>query len=554
MKHLSSSAFVAVMVLSCSCHPDPARRSLDTAEELMWSEPDSSLVILESIDTSSLNTSKIKARYSLLYSMALDKNYIDTTDISIIEPALVFYGRKGCSRDKMLSLYYSGRIYFNRQEYAKAILQYTNARQYAENDNYYLGLIYGAIGDCYNASYNTGEEVANMKKSLDSFMLYGAPDHIELAKFKLAQAYDNNGDKDIADSLYRSLFCENDTTFIAVHAMSALVESDLKSDAPDCQEDLELLESLHKCRGFLFPDEWYEYAYLKYLTSDQAEAESIVQELEKEYGPDKSFTFWRYKVCLSQNRNSEALLLLQDMLTEQNRIVKDQLAQSVFKAQSSEYRLALELKEKQSTVMRQFFIIILSLCLLAITISIFIIRLLRERINTERDRFERARESSRQMFELAKKEFVDKENLKMQKLRKDYAVLFQKKYGLICQGCKGDSFSDPDKITIKAMKEYSGYIGEVLKEISGKTATQKEFEKRINDELDGIIFKIRNNFPNLSDEDIRLICYLIVGFDTSSISFLMGISKENVRVKKHRIKERLQKKECDDIDLCKAFL
>ena len=104
------------------------------------------------------------------------------------------------------------------------------------------------------------------------------------------------------------------------------------------------------------------------------------------------------------------------------------------------------------------------------------------------------------------------------------------------------------------MKEYSGYIGEVLKEISGKTATQKEFEKRINDELDGIIFKIRNNFPNLSDEDIRLICYLIVGFDTSSISFLMGISKENVRVKKHRIKERLHKKECDDIDLCKAFL
>ena len=169
MKHLSSSAFVAVMVLSCSCHPDPARLSLDTAEELMWSEPDSSLVILESIDTSSLNTSKIKARYSLLYSMALDKNYIDTTDISIIEPALVFYGRKGCSRDKMLSLYYSGRIYFNRQEYAKAILQYTNARQYAENDKYYLGLIHGAIGDCYNASYNSGEEVANMKKSLDSF-------------------------------------------------------------------------------------------------------------------------------------------------------------------------------------------------------------------------------------------------------------------------------------------------------------------------------------------------------------------------------------------------
>lgn len=53
----------------------------------MWTHPDSALAILESVDTLDLRTKSLRARYSLLYTMALDRNDIFSTDLKVITPA-----------------------------------------------------------------------------------------------------------------------------------------------------------------------------------------------------------------------------------------------------------------------------------------------------------------------------------------------------------------------------------------------------------------------------------------------------------------------------------
>ncbi|MDE6693108.1 MAG: hypothetical protein K2K05_06950, partial [Muribaculaceae bacterium] len=50
---------------------------MNEAENLMIQYPDSALSILNRIDGLQLRTKKEQARYALLKSMALDKNYID---------------------------------------------------------------------------------------------------------------------------------------------------------------------------------------------------------------------------------------------------------------------------------------------------------------------------------------------------------------------------------------------------------------------------------------------------------------------------------------------
>lgn len=97
-------------------------------------------------------------------------------------------------------------------------------------------------------------------------------------------------------------------------------------------------------------------------------------------------------------------------------------------------------------------------------------------------------------------------------------------------------------------------INKVLQEISGGSEGQVKFEQRINHDLYDIVAKIRTYFPNVSDEDIRFICYLIVGFNTSTISFLMDMTKENVRVKKYRIHKKFEKVDGPNGDLYKIFL
>lgn len=60
----------------------------------MRQRPDTALALLKKLDREKLKNLRTRAKYSLLYAMALDKNGIDTTDLSIISPALEYYGKK----------------------------------------------------------------------------------------------------------------------------------------------------------------------------------------------------------------------------------------------------------------------------------------------------------------------------------------------------------------------------------------------------------------------------------------------------------------------------
>ena len=102
----------AFLIFSCS--RSPLQEELDFAETRMETRPDSALSILKGIDKSALNSNKDRARYALLMSMALDKNYIDTTSFDILQPAIDYYLEKGTPDEKLRTYYYQGRIFQNQ--------------------------------------------------------------------------------------------------------------------------------------------------------------------------------------------------------------------------------------------------------------------------------------------------------------------------------------------------------------------------------------------------------------------------------------------------------
>lgn len=110
-----------------SCSNPSGSESLDRAESLMESHPDSALTILSGIEPSSLGSTEHKARYALLKSMALDKNYIDTTTFDVLQPAIDYYISNGTPDEKLKTYYYQGVIYQNQGDNEKALSSYTKA-------------------------------------------------------------------------------------------------------------------------------------------------------------------------------------------------------------------------------------------------------------------------------------------------------------------------------------------------------------------------------------------------------------------------------------------
>ena len=133
LKSLMLAVLVALMAafMTASCSGKTAAL-LDDVEGYMQQRPDSALTTLTSIPKESLRSARLRARWSLLYAMALDKNWIDTTDVSVVMPAVEYYDRHRPLTNRAKLHYYLGRIQFNGRNYEEAILSFTQAREYAD--------------------------------------------------------------------------------------------------------------------------------------------------------------------------------------------------------------------------------------------------------------------------------------------------------------------------------------------------------------------------------------------------------------------------------------
>lgn len=127
---------LSVIALLASCD-DSVLSRLSDVEAFINDRPDSALVVLESIPHTELNTRRSRAKYALLKSIALDKNYIDVTSDSIIAPAVSYYRHHGSADEKLKTFYYRGLISYNDMDTDAAmsyfVLAENNERKASDN-------------------------------------------------------------------------------------------------------------------------------------------------------------------------------------------------------------------------------------------------------------------------------------------------------------------------------------------------------------------------------------------------------------------------------------
>ena len=128
--------FIVLIILTLSaissCQGTDLRADsrLLSIESIIQEKPAEAYSRLDSLDIDSFTSGKDKALYSLLYSMALDKNYIDVKSDSLIRPAVDYYSRRGDKYHRFLCFYYKGRVEENAEEYDDALQAYIRAEEF----------------------------------------------------------------------------------------------------------------------------------------------------------------------------------------------------------------------------------------------------------------------------------------------------------------------------------------------------------------------------------------------------------------------------------------
>lgn len=176
MKVLYTALLALLLFPSCRRQSGDIDSFLHNAESLMNEHPEDALSIIRHIDRRKIYSSASEARYALLYSQALDKNYVDVTSDSLTAVAVNYYDRHGTKHERAMAHYYQGRVYSNAGNFDAAIRSYSLAEDAASgtDDYYLLGLINSAIGNLHYEQYDLAEALARDRKAVDFFHRAGA--------------------------------------------------------------------------------------------------------------------------------------------------------------------------------------------------------------------------------------------------------------------------------------------------------------------------------------------------------------------------------------------
>ena len=530
---------ILLPVLLASCSNDLITvNDLQDISELMLDNPKKVLDTLSGVKVDQLKDKEAVALYALLYSQAKDKNWIDETNDSLITVAVDYYEQSDDVYNKFLAYYYSGRVYQNAGDYAKAIILFTKSEDLADKieDNYSVGLLYANLGLLYQKVYDYPKSLESFKNAYNHYTAAQKYSHSMYVKMNIGNVLLSMLQFDKAEEYLQEFiqwsFAQAD--YITCRDGFRMLVS-LYLQIGDNQKLKNLLDSKYYavCKGD--PKFLHYNAYLSALNKDFSSAEEYLQKAWKvaKSGKDSATLYHRsYQINKLLGNYRAALDCHERYFLIQDTSVARKLSQPIITAQKDHYKNdaiynALQLKYNREKLT---IIVIAAIVILVLVTLLYIYRM-----NAKQRRIEgymdKIQDLERSLFHAN----MDKDSAAMEMTEK-ISDLFVTQFNLI------DKLSTTYYETHGYNRDKDAIYKQVTKEIE-KLSTDKKYlaqlEKIVNSHMEGVMQKTREAVPQLSEMDFRMLCYIYAGFSAKAISIFTNNSTGNIYMKKSRFKEKI---------------
>jgi cell division protein FtsL len=531
--YLNFLLLVIAIHIFCACSSDSQSDQLSNIEKYIDTLPDSALSALKRIDITSTNNANNRALYALLRTKANYKvNIIDTND-SLISLAIDHYRQKSDKNRLMQCLYFNSIICANKQDYAKAIILAMQSKEIAikRNENFWIGKNCTQIADIYDLNFSFKESFSNRLDAVVAYSKSGKPDFLKYAQLDLSIANANlkhyREAYNIADSLFKS---EKTDSIFHKQCIKYLIWYDIEQGNYNRANDLLLKTKLYSTSA-LEPQFYAAIARMHYYLGDYNSCKNDIDlgytKVTKE--EEKLLLDAVYSRYLYQNNQfNEADSLLTDLFSNQHRIISDYLEQDIISTQRDYYSNIAITAEAKINNLYKIIIAIVSLCLV-----LYIYHIIRIKYKTL--------EIDSKMGEISylssKINNIVKNNQNLtQQIEELNSVIATEKYDRALQTKDIAKYFNERLTTInKLSNEYYEKAGtssiklsifnEVEKELHRICSIDniKDIETYINNYNDNIIYKLRNDMPQFSDQDIALLTLHFARFSPRAICLFLNL-------------------------------
>ena len=547
MKYMLSVMF-SFALFFVSCSDNRSVKELGKMETLMQEDPVKVLETLENIDERTLKGDKAKALYALLYSQAKDKNWIDETDDSLISIAVNYFEESNDTYHKFLSYFYCGRVYQNAGNLAKAIVSFTKAEDNIVyiNDKYAIGLLYTNMGLVYQNIYDYPKSLRCFLQAYDNYVAADKPYHAMYNKLNLGNLYMNTRKFDVAEE----------------YLMEVMDWSFGNKDYLVCKDSFRMLVSLYMQTGNMerlkrmFESDYYDVckddvklmqyeAYMSALVHDYRGAEVYMSRAwEKASNSKDSATLYHraYTISKLMGDYNDALKNYEHYFYIHNINVSRELQHPILVAQKDYYKeearhKAIKLKQNSDKL------IIISVASFIFLILMIIIHTYR--IQAKQKKIEGYMDKIGNL-ESTLLSVSNNKDIVAEEMSAKISNLFLNQFNLI------DKLSATYYETHGSKKDKDAIYRQVTGEIEKLSSDKKylsQLEGIVNKYKDNVMQITREVLPELSEMDLRILCYFFAGFSAKAISIFTNNSTGNIYVKKGRLKERISSLESAHKDI-----
>lgn len=533
-----TTIIITAALLLTACGGGRYSRMLADVESCIQERPDSALAVLENIDRGHLRTEELRARHAVLLAQARDKNYIDETDDSLIYPAVKFYESGNNVRYQFLSLYYYGRILTNKEDYAQAMIAYTKAEKLVDKlkDNYLAGLLYVQEGDILRSYCDYENSLESYKKACHCYSLAGMEPHAAYALLDIGIGYWNIEDRHTAEvyinkALEKSMQLGDKYLEKGCYENLILLYSEL-DDTPKSKETIDFFcrEFGNSQAGPLTLNAIANY----YAKTDMQDSVSLY--LNKSWDNVRTATdsialyFQTANTLKIAGKATDAFRNLEKGIILQSRYLRTVMKYPIALAQKDYFKEQAEFNGYKLKKDRQIAGFILIIVILSVAVVLIYMRQRMMQKDLEISKY----------IDLADylKSSISDKNVQLSEMSSRLDSLFSGQYKLL------DRLSNIYYENSAASKDKDAIYELVRSEINRFSKDDRileQVESIINTYKHNVISLIKEEIPQLSKRDLRLLCYIYAGFSTKAISVFIGETTGNVLTRKYRFRNRIKK-------------
>lgn len=575
---MTGAIFIAIFQLMTSCSDSSINESLDIVESMTETKPDSALTIINSIEKTSLKTNEQRAKFSLLLTQLLDKNYQTLYSDTLLRDAIDYYTEP--TLDYVKTNFYQAVIYYNQKDFRLSIINAQKAYETAKevNNNYWIAKTSELIGDIFANSHNPSESI---KYTAEAIKYYNKACKIRNQRFALCDlslAYNALGKPRegiaVLDSIINIAKSQPIDSALLAYAYEGIIQ--MYINISDFKNAKELFLDYSKLNNYYSPSlkNIANMAEIELSLGHSSEALGILEYIRRQEltQTDKVALYYNFAKYYNYiGEKNKAKDYTDSLFLCQNAEVKNILRESALSSQKDYYNQ--KAVEKEKSIKNLTMTLGISLIIVAIMV-LFIVVIYRMRIKIKNLEIEnkvteiqslmhRIEEKHEENLSLrrdnivksnAEESYINKIETQEEKLMElkqkllqqkntneilniEIEKIFKSKWKTLNMLCK-EFFEKCESDRTKAVT-YNNIQVEISK--FRDRANMQDIEDSINKYMNGIIRRIKEQCTFLNANDITFITLIFAGLSPKAISLLMDIKIKYYYNKKDRLINRINK-------------